>query len=746
MFKPRPNQLEIVNFEQGRMGISAVPGSGKTHTLSYLAANLIAKGLINDDQEILIVTLVNSAVDNFTQRISGFIQNEFGLLPNIGYRVRTLHGLANDIVKERPNLVGLETQFVIADERETNEIIQNITQAWVHTHQDIILDLTKEGLDDRSSKKATKNWADLLVDIALSFIKQAKDYQLVPDDIAFLIEKRKKVEPLMEMGLFAYREYQKALSYRGAVDFDDLIRLAFHALEVDHDYLSRLQKRWPFILEDEAQDSSALQEKILRLLADNGSHWIRVGDPNQAIYETFTTANPKYLRQFLLERGVKACTLPHSGRSSASIINLANHLIKWTQDDHPVAEIRGALTEPFIEPTPYEDPQPNPVDDPKGITLFQEKLEANDEIEMVAKSVKRWVKEHPEQTVAILVPRNDRGAQMVNTLQNLNVDYFELLHTSNSTRNTAKILAQVIKFLAEPTSPAHLANLFKIWIDKRNKNKEVDAEIKNLTGLIKSYDKTEDFLSPKVSRTMVRELFPQITMDYLIEIMEDFLTFIQRWQTASLLPIDQLILTLANDFFDQPVELATAFRLAGVLARVKDLHPDWSFPDFYNELTGIATNRIKILGLSEEDTGFDPDKYKGKVLVSTMHKAKGMEWDRVYLLSVNNYDFPSGQEFDQYIGEKWFVRDEMNLSAELLSLLEQLVENPEANKTLIRKNATFQSRLAYCAERLRLLYVGITRARKELIITWNTGRGQSLPALPLQELFKYWNNKHDTSS
>jgi len=72
--------------------------------------------------------------------------------------------------------------------------------------------------------------------------------------------------------------------------------------------------------------------------------------------------------------------------------------------------------------------------------------------------------------------------------------------------------------------------------------------------------------------------------------------------------------------------------------------------------------------------GFNPEDYKGVVVVSTMHKAKGLEWDRVYLLSVNNYDFPSGAPYDQYQSEKWFIRDRLNLQAELLAQLEWLLE------------------------------------------------------------------------
>ncbi len=138
MFKPRPGQLEVLSYKSGKMGISAVPGSGKTHTLSCLAANLVADQQLQDDQEVLIVTLVNSAVQNFSSRIAAFIQ-EKGLLPNFGYRVRTLHGLAHDIVRERPDLVGLSDQFSILEERESSAIIHSIVTNLLPSRKDILI-------------------------------------------------------------------------------------------------------------------------------------------------------------------------------------------------------------------------------------------------------------------------------------------------------------------------------------------------------------------------------------------------------------------------------------------------------------------------------------------------------------------------------------------------------------------------------------------------------------------------------
>src|SRR5262245_25571171 len=118
----RPGQHEILTYRGGKVAVSAVPGSGKTFTLAHLAARLVERlvesGAAEElDQEVLIVTFANSAVNSFKARIAEIIETQRGLLPYIGYRVRTLHGLAHDIVRERPALVGLTEDFRIVDDR-----------------------------------------------------------------------------------------------------------------------------------------------------------------------------------------------------------------------------------------------------------------------------------------------------------------------------------------------------------------------------------------------------------------------------------------------------------------------------------------------------------------------------------------------------------------------------------------------------------------------------------------------------
>ena len=739
-FIPRPKQGEVLAYTGGRMGVSAVPGSGKTWTLSRLAANIIASGALGDDQEVLVVTLVNSAVDNFYQRVSGFVR-QFGLLPHLGYRVRTLHGLAHDIVRERPDLAGLAENFQIVDEREAENIRDQAARVWLGSHPAELDEYLDQELDESRRLWVVRDHLPGLVsELASSFIRSAKDRRLTPERLRHHLDRLPLPLPLAEMGWEIFSEYQRALLYRGALDFDDLIRLALDVLQQDETLLIRLRGRWPYILEDEAQDSSRLQEEILELLAGKDGNWVRVGDPNQAIFETFTTASPRFLRLFISRPEVLKRELPNSGRSALSIIDLANYLVSWTQSEHPVPEVRDALqSPPFIEPAPPGDPQPNPPDDPRLVRLVLSKLSPVEEIIAVADSLERWLPEHGDQTVAVLAPRNERGSEMVEELHRRGIQVVDsLLRSTSATRHTAGALGNLLGYLSDPGSPTKLATVYRVWQREETSDPAEKERRKRAAELLRKSGQVEDFLWPRPGRDWLHELELAGEEPLLLEELGRFRELVRRWQQSVLLPVDQVLLGLAQDLFRQPGELALAHKLAVLVRQAGEAHPDWRLPELTGELAVIARNERRFLGFSEEDTGFDPDAYQGRVVVATMHKAKGLEWDRVYLMSVNNYDFPSGLPHDQFIAEKWFLRDQLNLEAEALAQLAALLESGEYD-WYSPGEASARTRLDYVRERLRLLYVGITRARRELVITWNTGRkGDLQPAVPLVALHAFW--------
>jgi DNA helicase-2/ATP-dependent DNA helicase PcrA len=366
------------------------------------------------------------------------------------------------------------------------------------------------------------------------------------------------------------------------------------------------------------------------------------------------------------------------------------------------------------------------------VHLINKGFSPEQETNAIVTSVKKWLGENEDKTCAILTPYNKGGAELADRLKKEEIEVVELLTSTQSTRQTAGALGNIIQYLSDPQSARKLATVYRVWRREWKEDEEYAELYKYVTALIRKTGKTEMLLAP----SHADEWLSSLDTDESEEIIEEILLFretVTRWLDAVTLPIDQLILTLAQDLFSEAADLALAHKLALVLKQAQNDHLDWRLPELTGELAVIAKNQRKFIGFSAEDSGFDPSNHKGKVVVATMHKAKGLEWDRVYLTSVNNYTFPSGAGNDSYISEKWFLRDNLNLEAEALAQLDAATQTGEYD-WYSEGQTTLAARIDYVKERLRLLYVGITRAKEELVITWNTGRGEQTQALGVAAL------------
>jgi DNA helicase-2/ATP-dependent DNA helicase PcrA len=344
----------------------------------------------------------------------------------------------------------------------------------------------------------------------------------------------------------------------------------------------------------------------------------------------------------------------------------------------------------------------------------------------------------------VLVPRNLRGNEMVDELKRRRIDVVDsLLRTSAATRASAGALTDLLDWLTDPKAPNKLVSAYKAWRRVELRAAETKGLVARAAAELHRLRNVEDFLAPLPDRDWL-EAYAQADPEVHLE-LSAFRQVASAWQQAVLLPIDQLVLALAQDLFPaSPPDLAVAHKMAGVLRQRADAHPAWQLPELNAEIAAVARNERRFLGFSPEDTRFDPDQYRGQVVVATIHKAKGLEWDRVYLLSANNYDFPSGDVYDRYISEKWFIRataglngGSLNLQAEMLSQLETSQARGEYD-WYAEGQATLAAREDYVRERLRLFFVGITRARRELVVTWNTGRdGRQARCRALEELIRF---------
>jgi len=734
----RQSQAEVLRYRSGWMGISAVPGSGKTWTLSQLAAKLLLTVDLQPDQEILVVTFANSAVDNFTSRI-GSLAREYGLLEGYGYRVRTLHGLAGDIIRERPELAGLGNDFGILDEEDTTAILEEIADGQLKSHEDIFFQLMDANLPEKKANERmhdTKNGMPrLLIDLAGSFITSAKNAGKTPADLTSL-QKNKPVTPLFQVCLEIYHAYQERLKMLGAVDFNDLIYLAWKCLKSDPELVRHLAHRWPYILEDEAQDSSKQQQEILQILAEQTGNWVRVGDTNQAIYQSFTTADPRLLKEFIARPDVKSVDLPESGRSSQHIIDLANRLNAWVQTSHPNPDVRDALTKPFILPTQPGDPQQNPPSLPDSVELIAQPFTSDEELVFLVKKTKSWLASHPHDTVAILASINARVNKIAETLKTNKIDYVDILmNVPGVTRETIGTVTHLLKLVFYPLDQKMAYKSLKVFYRHFRSDEALSKAVDTASAWFQTQSQLEEFFYPSETDPLDELQFSDADSASLLA---DFRAAVLRWHQASYLPFDQLMLVIAQDLPLEPCELATVHKAATFIKTQVDNHPEWNPRQLIDALTDISKNERKFFSVSENQDTFNPELYKGKVVVCTCHKAKGLEWDKVFLTSVNNYDYPSGAEKDYYISEKWFIRDQRNLQAEILAELDILISD-KTSSVVHPGIGKIESRNQQIRDRLRLLYVGITRAKSSLTISYNTGRNLT-PAVALDALLK---EEHD---
>ncbi len=285
--------------------------------------------------------------------------------------------------------------------------------------------------------------------------------------------------------------------------------------------------------------------------------------------------------------------------------------------------------------------------------------------------------------------------------------------------------------------------MYEHWLSFQPDNDQSAAKVS--IEILRKIGRLEDYLTPDPEKDWLEIVKQKIENQSVYQQLLNFRASVLFWQASVVIPIDQMLITIAQEMFTKPEDLALAHKLALILRQASRSHPEWKLEQFSDEIELISKNRRRFLGLGEADTGFVPERYKGKAVISTMHKAKGLEWDRVYLMSVNDYDFPTGFPDGKYIAEKWFIRDNLNLQAETIAQFDNVLF-PDEYAWYNEGDATLDACLEYVRERLRLLYVGITRARKELVITWNSGRhGKSNTAEPFIELMQYWNEKKNSS-
>lgn len=289
-----PRQLEAVNYDEGPCLIVAGAGTGKTKTLTTKIAKLIADGY--NPARILAVTFTNKAAQEMRERVEA-------LVPGAGNRVwiHTFHSFGVRILRQNAQALGLSRDFAIYDDSDQKKVVSLILQ--------------QMGIKDPKKE----------ISQIVSLISRAKDDMVSPDTLM-----QSATASGLDFKIRAaevYRRYEQKLKEAGALDFGDLLVKTVVLLKDHEEVRNYYQEFFQYILVDEYQDTNHTQYLITKMLAAKRRKLCVVGDPDQSIY-SWRGANIRNILEFEKDfQDVKTITLEQNYRSTKVILDASNRLI-----------------------------------------------------------------------------------------------------------------------------------------------------------------------------------------------------------------------------------------------------------------------------------------------------------------------------------------------------------------------------------------------------------------------------------
>lgn len=286
-------QLEAVRATEGPVLILAGAGSGKTRAITYRTAYLIEeKGIA--PWNIMALTFTNKAAREMKERISQMTENSSSKV-----WVSTFHSAALRILYAHAEDLGYSPDFEVADQPDQKAVIKDVCK--------------KLQIDTKEYKEKT----------LLNAISRAKDELLTPE----LFEEENYGNIRKRVYVDVYNAYQEQLKKNNTMDFDDLIMNVVKLFRDCPEILEHYQDRFQYIMVDEYQDTNTAQFELIRLLAKKRRNLCVVGDDDQSIYR-FRGANIRNILDFEdIYKDAKVIRLEQNYRSTSNILQAANQVI-----------------------------------------------------------------------------------------------------------------------------------------------------------------------------------------------------------------------------------------------------------------------------------------------------------------------------------------------------------------------------------------------------------------------------------
>lgn len=617
-------QKEAVLYNGGPLFVVAGAGTGKTRTLTHKVAYLICQGL--KPEEILVLTFTNRAANEMSQRVDYLLEERL----NFPF-MATFHAFALKFLKMHIEILEsrYNANFSIADEYDSKKIIKDI-------------------IDEKN----------------LVTVLSTKDiYKEISNYKTGFKEQSKYIEQI-------YPLYQERLEKNNLLDFDDLLLYTIKILEEYPEIRVKYYEQFKYILVDEFQDTDKNQYKILTLLADKNKNIFAVGDPDQSIY-SFRGAVYENNQSFISDFNAKVINLNKNYRSVNNILKSANKLIKYNESRE---NIKYLLAKNLV--SNYE------LGSPVSFNQYKSDI---DEAEKIASAINYLISTQgvmPSQ-IAILLRANYLSRIFEQAFINARIPYIIYGGLEFYKRKEIKDFLAYIKVILNPHQDYYLERIINFpkrgignkllkELDMFSKTKRISLydAIKAFPGkgrdkLLKFADEIKEMQDKFSEAKDLGEIIDIIgeTTGYYNELVQKEMEL--QAQSPALAQLNSQVSLKAIPVYNNLDQLKTV-----ITTQASTINSDNNI----DKMREILEN-LELLTDNESPLSDDQDK----VIISTYHQVKGLEFDTVFMPAMEEDIIPNA------------IIKQSNIIAEM-------------------------------EEERRIAYVGITRAKKRLFISYTQKR------------------------
>lgn len=582
-------QRAAVEYIDGPSLVIAGAGSGKTRVLTYKIAYLLSQGM--KPWSIMALTFTNKAAREMKERIGKLVGNDLAQHLYMG----TFHSIFSRILRAEAEHIGFNNNFTIYDESDSRSLIKAIVK--------------EMGLDDKMYKPAAVH---AKISMAKNNLMSAAAYE----SDAAIFEQNKRAQ-MPEVGKI-FVAYVQRCKQANAMDFDDLLTLTYQLFREHEDIRHKYAARFDYVLVDEYQDTNHVQMSIVMQLCQEKQRVCAVGDDSQSIY-SFRGANIdnilNYQRQF---QGTRLFKLEQNYRSTQTIVEAANSLIKHNRNQIP--------KDVFSENAKGEKIQYKPA--------YSDKEEAA----IVAKDVKRIRREDGCQysDFAILYRTNAQSRSFEEEFRKQGIPYRIYGGLSFYQRKEIKDIIAYFRLVANPDDEEAIKRIINYparGIGATTVTKIADCAHQNQVSFWEVIGAPEQY-GLAVNKGTMNKLE---TFRLLIS------SFIERAQTTDVYELGDAIIKesgISQDIMSgkDADDLARQENLeeflSGMSAFVEERREEGRFDELFLQdyLQDVAL-------LTDADS--DGDKDEPRVSLMTVHAAKGLEFPTVFVVGLEENIFPS---------------------------------------------------------------------------------------------------------